>query len=231
MKNKKEKMKRTKEQSLSFFQTRNTKDRGEERELYKTPIHLIDRIIDSLLKNFPELKEKVWIDPCAADGIWLERAKLKGIKTCLNYDLKPIKKGVKKQDFLKLKSVPENSFIVGNPPYSLVKEFIEKALELTDICYFLGGSMKLTGALSSKCKLLHRFEGAEGNQVDLRSKGTFVDTNGKKVIVWTCGALCDNKNHPLFVRHKEIVENSFRVGIYNYCSFDKRIHIIKDKND
>jgi hypothetical protein len=223
-------MKRTKEQSLTFFQTRNTNDRGDERELYNTPIHLIDQIISSLLENVPELKDKVWIDPCAADGIWLERAKLKGIKSCLNYDLKPLKSDVKEQDFLQLESVPENSFIIGNPPYSLVKEFIDKALELTDICYFLGGSMKLTGAQSSKCKLLHRFEGAEGNQIDLRSKAIFVDTNDKKVIVWTCGTLCDKEKHPTFIRHKERVDSSFRVGIYNYCSFDKRIYIINAKN-
>lgn len=222
-------MKRTKEQALSFFQTRKTETRGEDRELYKTPPDLIDKIIDSLLSKYPELKEKVWIDPCAADGIWLERAKLKGIKTCINYDLKPLKKGVKKQDFLTLKKVPDNCFIIGNPPYSMVKEFINKALELTDICYFLGGSMKLTGDLSRKCKMLHRFEGAEGNQKDFRSKATFKDTHDKNVIIWTCGTLCDNKEHSPFVRFKEQEDKTFRVGIYNYCKQDSRVVKLSDK--
>lgn len=222
-------MKRTKEQALTFFQKRKTEERGEARELYKTPVHLVDRIIDSLLEWYPALKEKIWIDPCAADGVWLERAKLKGVKECISYDLKPINENVIEQDFLALETVPPNSFILGNPPYSLVKQFIDKALELTDICYFLGGSMKLTGALSSKCILLHRFEGAEGNQTDLRSKGTFVDTNGEKVIVWTCGTLCDRGEYPIFERYKEKTENSFRVGIYNYCYLDKRVMALKDK--
>lgn len=140
-----------------------------------------------------------------------------------------MKKGIKEQNFLELTEVPENSFILGNPPYSLVKEFINKSLELTDVCYFLGGSMKLTGALSERCKLLHRFEGAEGNQSDFRSKATFKDTNDKNVIVWTCGALCDRADHPVFNRPKEKVDGSFRVGIYNYCIEDSRVIKLSDK--
>ena len=71
--------KRTPEQSKSFFK-RNTKNRGEGRELYQTPYDLIDAIVNSLLKEKPFLKDKIWVDSCAGDGRWAEVIKKYGIK-------------------------------------------------------------------------------------------------------------------------------------------------------
>lgn len=62
-------MKRTYEQSLTFFNHRNTDKRGEGREWYKTDEKDIHLIVESILKHCPDLKYKLWIDPCAGDGI------------------------------------------------------------------------------------------------------------------------------------------------------------------
>ena len=64
--------KRTHEQALSFFRTRKTKERGLGRELYITRHSDIEKIIRSLLKERPHLKERIWVDPCAGDGRWLD---------------------------------------------------------------------------------------------------------------------------------------------------------------
>ena len=53
---------------LKQFSNRNTDKRGNGRELYFTPINTIEKIINSLIINKPELKNKLWIDPCAGDG-------------------------------------------------------------------------------------------------------------------------------------------------------------------
>lgn len=216
--------KRTYEQALSFFRTRKTKERGLGRELYITRHSDIEKIIRSLLKERPHLKERIWVDPCAGDGRWLDVARGLGVKNTISFDIEPLNDGVKEQDFFKLEKLPSNTFIIGNPPFSLAHKFIEKALELTDVCYFLGGSQRLTGNISSRCELLHRFEGYEGNQKDKRSKLTFGDTNNRDVIVWACGGLYTREDRfERFNRVKEMYENCFAVGVKTYCKIDERV--------
>ena len=141
--------------------------------------------------------------------------------TCLSFDIEPKSSSVLKQDFFDFNDVREDLFIVGNPPFSMVEKFVEKALTLVPECYFLGGSQLLTGRLSSKVCELHRFEGREGNQKDKRSKLIFEDTLGKKVPVWCCGALFDRNEHEKFSRTGEGV--SFATSVKCVCFEDERV--------
>lgn len=216
-------MKRTYEQSLSFFK-RKTDERGFGRELYQTPINVIEKIVSNIIKNKPELKNKLWIDPCAADGRWEKIIKQFGIK-CKSFDIEPLNDTVEKQNFYNY--VPdEDVFIIGNPPFSELQKFVDKALSITDSCYFLGGSQIITGKLSNKVSLLHRFEGVEGNQKDKRSKINFIDTNGKNVYVWCCGALFNRELNNNFIRYKELKENCFRTSVQCYCEIDERVILL-----
>lgn len=215
-------MKRTYEQSLSFFQTRHTDKRGCERELYKTPIYIIEQIVDSIIEHRPDLKNKTWIDPCAGDGRWEEVIKSRGIN-CKSYDLVPLSNNVIEMNFYNMEKSNEDVFIIGNPPFSELKKFVEKALSICDECYFLGGSQIITGKLSKKVSLLHRFEGHEGNQKDKRSKITFIDSNERNVTVWCCGAIFDSKENSSFVRGEHPNENTFRTSVLCYCEEDKRV--------
>ena len=222
--------KRTYEQSLKFFKHRKTHLRGEGRELYKTPIFLIDKIIYFLITYKPELKNYYWIDPCAGDGRWQkiwEQYNIKG----KSFDIEPLSDIVIKKDFYDLKTsdIPteKSLFFIGNPPFKQVKNFVEKSLSLCDMSYFLGGSGILTGKLSNKVELLHRFEGWEGNQKDKRSKMLFEDSNNRQVLVWCCGALFTNSYHPKFIKYKEIKENTFSAGIGNFILNDNRIITFK----
>lgn len=221
--------KRTPEQSKSFFK-RFTKNRGEGRELYQTPYEMIDAIVSNLLVEKPFLKNMIWVDPCAGDGRWAEVIKNYGID-CISFDIKPLNDKVFQGDFF---TTPyrqnEKYFFIGNPPFSMVKQFVNKALSITNYCYFLGGSQLLTGTLSSKVCLLHRFEGYEGNQKDKRSKAIYTDTNGKNILIWSCGALFTNND--LLVKMEQsdtFTDNSFRVSIKNYCKADGRVQIIRNK--
>jgi hypothetical protein len=214
--------KRTYEQSLSFFQTRNTDKRGSDRELYRTPISVIEKIVDDIIERRPELTLKLWIDPCAADGRWANVIKARGIR-CKSFDIEPLSDKVSQCNFYEMEKFNEDIFIIGNPPFSELRKFVNKALELTDECYFLGGSQLITGGLSDKVSLLHRFEGAEGNQKDHRSKITFIDTNDKPVIVWCCGAIFDKKEHEKFNRGKEMKDGYFRTSVQCFCQEDERV--------
>lgn len=220
-------MKRTPEQCKTFFK-RNTDERGFGRELYQTPYDMIEKIVVSILENRPSLKDKKWIDPCAADGRWQEVIEKYGI-TCESYDLEPINNNVKQQDFLTSSFTEDNLFFIGNPPFSLLKQFINKSLEMADSCYYLGGSQIITGTLSTKVDLLHRFEGCEGNQKDKRSKIGFKDTLNNDVYVWCCGAIFDKNEHKPFIRNDGFVDGWFRTSIQSFCKEDERVININAK--
>lgn len=205
-----------------------TKERGLNRQLYYTPHTIIYKIIDNLLLNFPYLREIKWIDPCAADGRWSDIAKKFNIEV-LNFDIVPLRKDVIQKDFLNDDySEFKNYFFIGNPPYKLLEKFVNKALSLSNECYFLGSGNKICKKLSNNVKLLHRFEGYEGKQKDLRSKCIFKDTNNKEVMIWTCGALFDNNNNKNFITTNKL-NNNFAIGVYSFCEFDDRIKIIKNE--
>jgi len=216
-------MKRTPEQARSFFETRNTASRGEGRELYRTPVPLIELIVGDIVARRPDLAGRKWIDPCAGDGRWGDVIRSHGIE-CLDYDLHPLREGIAQQDFLQSDFGMEGIFFIGNPPFSMVRQFVAKSLEQADSCYYLGGSRIVTGAhLGEKVSLLHRFEGYEGNQKDRRSKAWFQDTNGKDVIIWTCGAIFDRNIHNPFHISSEIKDNSFSTGVHCFCEEDERV--------
>lgn len=215
-------MKRTYEQSKTFFQIRHTDKRGCDRELYKTPYYMIEQIVDSIIQHRPELTNILWIDPCAADGRWEEVIKSRGIR-CKSYDLVPLNDNVEKMNFYEMEKPNEEIFIIGNPPFSELKKFVEKALSISNECYFLGGSQIITGKLANKVSLLHRFEGHEGNQKDRRSKITFIDSNDKNVAVWCCGAIFDNKENKSFIRGEFPKENTFRTSVKCFCEEDERV--------
>ena len=207
-----------------------TKQRGFGRELYYTPIDIIYKIVDNLLFNYPQLKTLKWIDPCAADGRWADVVQKFGIE-CLSFDLVPLRQDVAQKDFLNDDYIQfKNYFFIGNPPYKLLEKFVQKALSLSNYCYFLGGGNKICKKLSNNLILLHRFEGYEGNQKDLRSKCKFIDTMNKEILTWTCGGLfCNYNANPLIIDNIKN-NNNFAIGIGNFCKFDERIKVIK-KNE
>ena len=203
------------------FLTHKTETRGEGRELYKTPPETIRKIVLDILEYDPSLKNKLWIDPCAADGIWEKSTKDLGIKW-KSFDICPLDDIVIKQDFYEM--LPqENIFIIGNPPFKQLKKFIKKSFELTDKCYFLGGSAGITGSLAPKVEILHRFENYDGKQKDKRSKLCFTTTNDEYFPIWCCGAIFNkNLENPKFEDG-----DGFAVSILHKKSLDdKRIRVI-----
>ena len=219
--------KRTLQQSRTFFK-RNTTNRGNGRELYLTPHIYIHKIVSSLLILKPFLKDYTWVDPCAGDGRWAKVIRNNFGIDCISFDIEPLTKDVGKMDFLDCQlPMDKKYFFIGNPPYSLLKVFVAKSLSITDYCYFLGGSQIITGTLSDKIELLHRFEGAEGNQKDKRTKLSFIDTSNKNVLVWTCGGLFSNKANRFFQQSESLNESSFSVSVKRYCIEDNRVYTIK----
>lgn len=217
-----------------------TSTRGENRELYYTKPEDIYKIIQDLVEKIPRLLDYQWIDPCAGDGRWARVAEEFGIKI-KSYDIYPAADFVEKADFLNYNwsELEQNSekplFFIGNPPFSKLKDFVTQALSYVDFCYFLGGPQILTGSLSDKVLILHRFEGYEGNQKDRRSKLVFTDSNGNDVKVWASGALMGKSfidgPHRFVIVNKGIPEQTFKIYPHKYAVEDFRVRVIKkDEN-
>lgn len=177
-----------------------------------TPYSVIEKIVADLIEYKPCLKCMKWVDPCAGDGRWEEVIKSYDIAV-ESYDLKPLKPEIRQNDFLDNKANLDYCFIIGNPPYSKINQFVKESFKHTNLCYFLGGSARLSGVISSKVEMLNVFLGYEGKQKDRRSKIKFDDTLGEEVLVWSCGAL--------FSKDEEF--SKFKDGDYYRVSINKRI--------
>lgn len=150
-------------------------------DLWLTPQDVIDKFFE-----ITALDRNECLDPCASDGRWLKEGDVyKG----LSIDILPTVKQVKKQDFLTLKKedLPkEIKTIVGNIPFSLLDEFVNKALELTGDCYFLVSGDTILKHFPDNIEHIYIFSGLEGNQKDNRSRCEFDVPFLLKSALWCC---------------------------------------------
>ncbi len=150
-------------------------------DLWLTPQDVIDKFFEITKLNRDEC-----LDPCASDGRWLKE---EGVYKGISIDILPTVKQVKKQDFLTLNKgdLPEEiKTIVGNIPFSLLDEFVEKALELTGDCYFLVSGDTILKHFPDNIEHIYIFSGLEGNQKDNRSRCEFDVPFLIKSALWCC---------------------------------------------
>ncbi|MGL4951169.1 MAG: hypothetical protein ACRC4M_05080 [Mycoplasma sp.] len=138
-----------------------------------------------VIKDFFEkskLNKNDCLDPCASDGRWLEQQGE-------SIDILPMVDFVKQKDFLTLtkKDISSNvKYIVGNLPFSLLDEFVEKSLELVDECFFLVSGDTILKHFPNHIKHIYIFSGLEGNQKDNRSRCEFDVPFLIKSALWCC---------------------------------------------
>lgn len=146
-------------------------------DLWLTPTDVIEKFFE-----ITKLDKSTCLDPCASDGRWLDGQGY-------SYDILPMKKHVIKKDFLTMtkEELPSNvKTIVGNLPFSLLKEFVEKSLELVDDCYFLVSGDTIFNYFPENIEHIYIFSGLEGNQKDNRSRCEFDVPFLIKSALWCC---------------------------------------------
>ena len=146
-------------------------------DLWLTPQSIIDDFF-----NLTKINKDECLDPCASDGRWLD-GKGKSI------DIIPTSNLVEQKDFLSLtkNDISNNiKYIVGNLPFSLLDEFIEKSLELVDECFFLVNGDTIMKHFPKNIKHIYIFSGLEGNQKDNRSRAEFDVPFLVRSALWTC---------------------------------------------
>lgn len=174
-------------------------------DLWLTPKDVIDNFFELSGLNRDEC-----LDPCASDGRWLDG---KGY----SMDILPMKKNVVKQDFLTFKKsdLPDGiKTIVGNLPFSLLDDFVYKALELTEDCYFLVNGDTIFKHFPDNIEHIYIFSGLEGNQKDNRSRCEFDVPFLMKSALWCCIVHITRKKQPRWVIESDLSNDEKRDGYH-----------------
>ena len=114
------------------------KNRGTKRiksDFYATPKDCIQNFLD----HYGAINGRV-LEPSAGNGNIVEVVKKSGKNTITSVELRSeeadnlraVSSEVIIGDFLELKTDEKFDYIIGNPPYSLAQEFLEKCFEIAD---------------------------------------------------------------------------------------------------
>jgi hypothetical protein len=125
----------------------NNMDNSRELEKFYTKKQIAELCVNEMFKLVKlNLKNIKFIEPSAGNGVFVEALKEKiDENKIISYDIEPENKYIIKCDFLSLNLKPdENVVIIGNPPYSLAVNFINKCAELSPkfICFILSNVFK-----------------------------------------------------------------------------------------
>lgn len=187
-------------------------------DLWLTPKYVINSFFE-----LSGLNKNDCLDPCASDGRWLGNEGM-------SIDILPMTNFVKQMDFLKLtkKDIPKNiKYIVGNPPFSLLDEFVEKSLELVDECFFLVNGDTIFKHFPNNIKHIFIFSGLEGNQKDNRSRCEFDVPFLIKSALWCCIVHITKNKQKLWKIEHDISNEEKRDG--NHIALGRNTFINCDK--
>ncbi len=174
-------------------------------DLWLTPHDVIESFF-----QLSGLDRSECFDPCASDDRWLNGQGY-------SIDILPMKKNVHKMDFLLFdkKDLPDGiKTIVGNIPFSLMDEFVYKALELTDDCYFLVNGDTILKHFPENIEHIYIFSGLEGNQRDNRSRCEFDVPFLMKSALWCCIVHITRKKQPRWKVESDISNEEKRDGFH-----------------
>jgi hypothetical protein len=172
-------------------------------DVWLTPEHIINQFFET-----SGLNRKVCLDPCACDGRWLKGEGISG-------DILPMAPFVEEKDFLTVNFLPENiKYIVGNIPFSLTKEFVEKSFYLLGEAFFLVNGDNIMNKYNGNIKKIWIINGIEGNQKDYRSRCEFETIVLKKSALWCCIVHLTKEKQEEFLIEKDISNEQKRDGFH-----------------
>jgi len=174
-------------------------------DLWLTPKDAIDGFF-----SVSGLDKRMCLDPCACDGRWLEGHGL-------SMDILPMRENVIKQDFLTYEkaALPDNiKTIVGNLPFSLLDDFVNKALQLTGDCYFLVNGDTILKHFPNNIEHIYIFSGLEGNQKDNRSRCEFDVPFLIKSALWCCIVHITRERQPAWNIESDLSNDEKRDGYH-----------------
>lgn len=109
-----------------------------ERDAWMTSKSTAELCCKNFLKDYPELKNKLWVEPSAGTGNFIEAARKCGVENVKGFDVEPHHDDVVKQNFFSFSPLFDDFFkgsvVFGNPPYGkrqkMSIDFIRHAFHL-----------------------------------------------------------------------------------------------------
>ena len=184
------------EKTFLFRGQRTSSDMRGRQELYETPIHATQSIIEALIEKLPNNEDLKYYD-CACGNKAIVNVMIHNGFDCIGTDLYTQSAFV---DYLK-DEIPNHDFIITNPPFNQANEFLQKAYDskkpflmlLPIDC--LGTKKKhlmfhmygvIVYCIFPKPKFLH-----EGKHVQIDNTGWFYGNSGLvgegEIIIKNCG--------------------------------------------
>ena len=152
------------------------------KEQYYTPSATASKIVERLLTQVPDVRDRTWIEPAGGTGTFIEAAKASGVSSILSFDIEPHHPLVKRGNFLKQKLKVSDAVAIGNPPFgrnnALSVPFFNACAKHCDIiCFIVPKSWRKWSVINRLDQSFHllddyeleiNYEGVDG--VDLSQK-------------------------------------------------------------
>jgi len=111
------------------------------KEQFYTPPATAAWVVGRVLELAPESRNKVWLEPSAGSGAFIEALADVGILDVLAMDIEPAHPLVRKKDFLTWRPTAKDVVAIGNPPFgrnnSLSIPFFNKCAQFSSTIAFI----------------------------------------------------------------------------------------------
>ena len=111
------------------------------KEQFYTPPATAAWVVGRVLELAPESRNKVWLEPSAGSGAFIEALADVGISDVLAMDIEPAHPLVRKKDFLTWRPTAKDVVAIGNPPFgrnnSLSIPFFNKCAQFSSTIAFI----------------------------------------------------------------------------------------------
>jgi type I restriction-modification system DNA methylase subunit len=116
---------------MSASTSHEIKGRTKPQDVFYTPVELAKLHIEMIPKRYKHFVN-VWLDPCRGKGVYVDNFPKNVIPN--EMDITP-EEGYTTGNFLETKMNFYGSVIIGNPPYSIIDEWLKKTIELNPACF------------------------------------------------------------------------------------------------
>jgi len=111
------------------------------KEQFYTPPTTASWVVERVLELAPEARTKVWLEPSAGSGAFIDALAQVGIDNVLAMDIEPAHPAVRKKDFLTWRPTANDVVSIGNPPFgrnnSLSIPFFNKCAQFSSTIAFI----------------------------------------------------------------------------------------------
>jgi len=111
------------------------------KEQFYTPLTTATWVVGRVLELVPESRNKIWLEPSAGSGAFVDALAHFGMSDVIAMDIEPAHPLVKKKDFLTWRANAKDVVAIGNPPFgrnnSLSIPFFNKCAQFSSTIAFI----------------------------------------------------------------------------------------------